>query len=355
MKHFNKLKQTLQVHFAWEERRVKFLTMFVIGVLKMRTVSLSHLAIVLNPLVRQESNYRRIQNFFQKYSFDVDSLGRFLLSILRSGEKIILTLDRTNWKFGKQDINVLMAAIAFGDCSLPLCWSLLPTCGNSNYSQRRQILERAISLVGKERIKCLVADREFGSGKMFKYLKKEGINFHIRIKRTSAIKHCMSTVSSLEEVFEKIRSRRYVILPNKKLIYDEEVYVGGRRSKDNDYLILASSDNPEEAESCYKKRWTIETMFGNMKSRGFDFEKTHMSDPEKISKLIFLIGIALIWSYLTGIWMKESLRIFIKTKTHGRKEKSIFRVGLDFLRQILLAENRLNFEFDNVLRVLSCT
>ena len=96
-------------------------------------------------------------------------------------------------------------------------------------------------------------------------------------------------------------------------------------------------------------------MFGNMKSRGFDFEKTHMSNPEKISKLIFLIGIALIWSYLTGIWMKESLKITIRIKRHGRKEKSIFRIGLDYLRKILLAENRLNFEFDNVLKVLSCT
>lgn len=191
------------------------MTMFVISILKMRTVGLVHLAIVPNPLVKQESNYRRIQNFFQKYSFDVDAMGSFLLSLLPPNEKLILTLDRTNWKFGKQDINVLMATIAFGDCSFPLCWSLLPTKGNSNHSQRKQILERSIKLLGKQRIRCLVADREFGSLKMFKYLKKEGINFHIRIKRTSAIKHCMSTVSSLEEVFEKIRSRRYVKLPIK--------------------------------------------------------------------------------------------------------------------------------------------
>ena len=355
MMHFNKLKKTLQVHFAWDNRRVKFLSMFVISILKLTTVNLSKVASSLNPLVKQESNYRRMQNFFQKYSFDTDTLGSFLLSLLPRREKFILTFDRTNWKFGRQDINVLMAAIAFGDCSLPLCWSLLPTSGNSNYIQRKQILERAINLMGRDRIKCLVADREFGSGKMFKYLKAEQINFHIRVKKTSAIKHCMSTISSLEEVFEKIRSKRYVILPNKKLIYDEEVYIGGRRSKDNDYLIIASSSNPEEAESCYRKRWTIETMFGNMKSRGFDFEVTHMSDPKKISKLVFLIGIALIWSYLTGMWMKDSLRITIRIKKHGRKAKSIFRIGLDHLRNILLAENRLNFEFEKVLKVLSCT
>lgn len=207
MNHFSKLKRTLQVHFAWEERRIKFMTSFVIGILKLRTVSLTQLAIVLNPLAKQDSNYRRIQNFFQKYSFESDVLGSFLLSVLPLRERFILTLDRTNWKFGKRDINVLMAAIAFGDCSLPLCWSLLPTAGNSNYGQRKQILDRAIGLIGKDRIICLVADREFGSRKLFKYLKNEQIDFHIRLKKTSAIKHCMSTVAMLEEVFKKIRSR----------------------------------------------------------------------------------------------------------------------------------------------------
>ncbi|MBX7043432.1 MAG: hypothetical protein K1X85_11080 [Ignavibacteria bacterium] len=63
-----------------------------------------------------------------------------------------------------------------------------------------------LSLAREHRIRCLVADREFGSGKMFKYLKKEGINFHIRIRRTSAIRYCMSAVSSPEEAFEKIRA-----------------------------------------------------------------------------------------------------------------------------------------------------
>ena len=62
---FNKLKQTLQVHFTWEERRVKFLTMFMMSVLKMRTVSLSHLAIVLNPLVSRNQITGVFRIFFR--------------------------------------------------------------------------------------------------------------------------------------------------------------------------------------------------------------------------------------------------------------------------------------------------
>ncbi len=47
-------------------------------------------------------------------------------------------LHKLNWKFGRQEIDVLIAAIAFGDCCLPLCQSLLQTCGNFNHNQMQQ-------------------------------------------------------------------------------------------------------------------------------------------------------------------------------------------------------------------------
>jgi len=42
-------------------------------------------------------------------------MGPFLMMFLPVSEKLILTLGKANLKFGKRDINVLMAAIAFGD------------------------------------------------------------------------------------------------------------------------------------------------------------------------------------------------------------------------------------------------
>lgn len=209
--------------------------------------------------------------------------------------------------------------------------------------------------MGSEKIKCLVADREFGSKKFFRYLKSKAVKFHIRIKKTAAVMHYMKTVNNLEVVFKLIKSNRHMILPEKKLVYDEEVFIGGRRSKTNNYMIIASSDNPEEAEKTYKQRWTIENMFGYMKSKGFDFEKTHLTNYERINKLIFLVAIAMIWSYLTGLWLTYSTKIKICVKNHGRKAKSIFRIGLDYLRTILMTEIKLKFEFLETLKILSCT
>ena len=84
----------------------------------------------------------------------------------------------------------------------------------------------------------------------------------------------------------------------------------------------------------YKQRWEIETLFGCLKTRGFDFESTHMTEPERIKKLVALLAITYCWCIYTGEWLNSIKEI--KVKKHRRKEISIFRYGLDELREILL-------------------
>jgi hypothetical protein len=56
-----------------------------------------------------------------------------------------------------------------------------------------------------------------------------------------------------------------------------------------------------------------------------------------LSKLLALLSLALCWAILIGEWLHQCKPISIKK--HGRKAKSIFRYGLDHLRNIVL-----NFE-----------
>ncbi|MGC8712448.1 MAG: IS4 family transposase, partial [Leptodesmis sp.] len=100
-------------------------------------------------------------------------------------------------------------------------------------------------------------------------------------------------------------------------------------------------------------RWSIETLFGIFKTRGFCLESTHLQDPERLSKLLALLTIALCWALKTGEWLASQTPIVIKQ--HGRLAKSVFRSGFDHLRRVLLnLEQRAN-EFSEVLRFLSCT
>jgi hypothetical protein len=61
--------------------------------------------------------------------------------------------------------------------------------------------------------------------------------------------------------------------------------------------------------------------------------------------------IAFVWCYKVGIFMNEIRPI--KIKKHGRKAKSIFKYGLDYIMKILLkVENKENID---IVKFLSCT
>ncbi|WP_125468878.1 hypothetical protein [Methylomagnum ishizawai] len=44
----------------------------------------------------------------------------------------------------------------------------------------------------------------------------------------------------------------------------------------------------------------METLFGALKSRGFNLEDTHLTDPKRLAKLMGLLALAFAWSYRTG-------------------------------------------------------
>jgi hypothetical protein len=78
----------------------------------------------------------------------------------------------------------------------------------------------------------------------------------------------------------------------------------------------------------------METCFKALKSSGFDIENTHLQDGERVQKLLLLVMIAFVWVYKVGIYRHQKIPIIIKA--HGRKAKSIFKYGLDYINNMLL-------------------
>ncbi|NBB28901.1 hypothetical protein GVN22_11310 [Cellulophaga sp. BC115SP] len=74
-----------------------------------------------------------------------------------------------------------MIVASFDRLGIPLYWQLLDNkSGNSCYKNRIEILEKVISVIGKERIAGIVGDREFIGASWFKYLKINSIPFCMR-------------------------------------------------------------------------------------------------------------------------------------------------------------------------------
>ncbi|MFQ5563802.1 MAG: transposase [Parvularculaceae bacterium] len=105
------------------------------------------------------------------------------------------------------------------------------------------------------------------------------------------------------------------------------------RLKTGELLALATNGRPKPALARYRARWKIETLFGNLKTRGFDLEATHIADPGKLETLLVVMTIAATFAAKTGAAANQIHPI--QDKIHGRKAVSLFSLGLNTLRQIL--------------------
>ncbi len=82
----------------------------------------------------------------------------------------------------------------------------------------------------------------------------------------------------------------------------------------------------------YKKRWKIAVLFYALKSRGFRFEETHLTDGERLHKLFSVVTLAFCWAYHVGAWRHIVKPITIKK--HQSPARSIFRYGFDWIRHV---------------------
>jgi len=354
MAHLQQLKDILKVHLPWHGARLMFLAMFLQALFKVRTVNLAEIATVLNPFAIDNSNYRRLQRFFADFDLNDDTIAKLVLTLIpKPAEGYTLTLDRTDWKFGKLVINILVLGVTYQGVAIPVYWLLLDKKGNSNTIERIALLELFISIFGKRCIACLTADREFVGKIWFRYLQKEGILFRIRIRQNTRIATSKRGTMAVRDIFAHLAKGQSLVLTQRRIMWGLQVYVVGGKLEDGKYLIIVTTAKPETALADYARRWDIETLFGILKSRGFRFEETHLTHFERISKLLALLTLSTIWALKIGEWRHQQKPL--RVKKHGRLAKSIFRYGFDLLRATFSHIHLKANVWKILLSFLSCT
>lgn len=135
-------------------------------------------------------------------------------------------------------------------------------------------------------------------------------------------------------------------------LWDLSLYVSIEKRKGaKEQMIVVSNFKFEDPLGMYRRRWEIETMFGCLKTRGFRMEDTHITDPDKIEKVVFVLAIAFCWAYRMGD-IQDQIQA-IEVKTHGRKARSLFREGLNLIRRAIFGRWGLR-KFKRLLSCFTC-
>ena len=350
MKHISELQKTLSHFFDWNKARLDCLAQILQALFAVRTVNLTQIAAAFQSSVKEASSYRRVCRFFTGFSFDISSIVLLVFHLFPLGDKYTLILDRTNWKWGKFPINILVLSVAYLGISIPIFWIVLDLEGTSCVEDRVAILKQAIQQLGVDKIEVLLADREFIGTDWFEFLIANKIPFVIRIKQNSHLKtKDGGTIPA--GMLRKYLGRKKVVNYSITL-WGHSLYVSvERRRGAKEQMIVVSNVELENPLALYRRRWEIETLFGCLKGRGFRMEDTHMVDADKIEKLLFVLVIGFCWAYRTGdIKAREAP---IEIKAHGRKARSLFREGLNWIRRAIFGDINLR-EFRQLLMCFTC-
>jgi Transposase DDE domain len=311
------------------------LAALLVGLISARTVNLTHLCGAFCGPAKLASNYRRLQRFFQYVRLDADWLARTLVGLLGLAPPYRLCLDRTNWKIGSRDVNLLVLCIAANRVRIPLMWHVLDRSGASSMEQRQELLSRFIGLFGRRSIRLLLADREFVGSQWFDFLAENGIPFAIRVRGGLNVR----LGDGYEGPLERLASTRF---GRSRLMKAKGCFEGmdprfaaaltfaATELCDGSLLILAASCGPKKALNAYRKRWQIECLFADTKTRGFNMEDTRLTQAAKLSLLLGLVALAMAWSMGCALFVKGKQEI--PRASHGYRRKSWFRTGFDTIR-----------------------
>jgi hypothetical protein len=354
MSQYSELKRVLQAHLNWHGARISFLSLFLLALLKVKTVNLSDLCLGFGGKASPQSSYKRLQRFFREFDLDYSQLTTLVVSWLQIPSGWVLSLDRTTWKFGTHWYNILALGIVHEGVAFPVLWWLLDKQGNSSSDERMRFMETFHKRFPTAVVHYLCADREFIGQAWVRYLLLEpALAFRLRIRSSDQLEHNGKRLAA-RVIFAHLQVGQAQQLTGTCRVWGYPVAVEALRLDDGDLLVVIAPVKTQGLVKDYALRWGIETLFGIFKTRAFCLESTHFTDAERLSKLFALLTLALCWAMRTGLWLHQWQPIALKK--HGRRAKSLFRLGLDFLRHLVLNPSASNdFDFWQSLQLLSCT
>ena len=337
------LKMRLGPFVDLSKSRLETLCLLVLGVLSARTVNLSHVACERGGKVLIASTYRRLQRFFQHVTLPQDWAAGLLAELCGPAGAWTLCLDRTNWQVGKTHVSMLVLALTTPRHRIPLMWTQLARKGNSATAERIALMERFHAKFGKARIGLLLADREFVSEEWLMYLTDQGIPFVSRLRHSLIGQDASGRALALKTRFAKRGTGK----PQPLTLFAERgaaaesgltLTVSAKRlppskRREHDLLIVVTNRPDINALSLYRKRWAIESLFGDTKTRGFNIEDTKLTDPRKLDLLMAVVAIATAWASRAAAILTGTKAI--PRKKHGYPAKSRFRIGFDAIRNML--------------------
>lgn len=232
---------------------------------------------------------------------------------------------------------VLMVGVVYQKRALPIAWVVYRgKKGHAPAETHVAVLRAVLPLIPEGADVILLGDGEYDSVEMLEWV--EGHTDWGVVARTASDTHVYSDGEWLSLAELGIQPGRMTSLPDvlftQQAVGPWHVIAWWGRDYDGPLYLVTNLELAEEACYWYRRRYRIETLFSDKKSRGFHIHKSHLSDPARLARLFIATSLAYIWMVYLGISVVVAGLTDLIDRA-DRRDKSLFRLGQDWLTYLL--------------------
>ena len=339
MKVYSKVLKTLkQMMPTAEQNQIVVLAMMVAGIVSGRKAQLAQMGLHVPDSAKPESRTMRFRRFVKNERVDTTCVFMpFAEQILAhlSTHRLFLTMDASQVGRGCM---TLVVAVIYRQRAIPLAWIVYEgKKGHTVAARHIEVLQLVKSLIPEEVDVVLLADAEYDTVEMLQWVDAETEwAFVIRTSPTILI-----TELDRKYPISDLLSGQYGCVAVADVSFTAKefgpVMVAAWWAKPHKKPVYLLSNHPCLQDMCnfYQKRFKIETMFSDKKSRGFNIHKSHLKHPERLARLLLAVALAYIWMVYMGVEVAEDEDRRSMIDRTDRTDKSLFRLGLDWLAHAL--------------------
>jgi hypothetical protein len=315
------------------QNRFSTLIYIIYGLIKEGNSHLDSLGSVFPDDTDLASRSAKVKRFLKSKYTDCELLFfpfvKQIIAGLSSKQELVLAIDGTD--LGKS-CGALLVSLVLGKRSLPLIW-LVKEGNKGHFSSQEhvEVLQQVASLLPPSISVTVLGDGEFDSIDLQEFIESTEWKYALRTAKNTYIEDSKGDSYKIGELVP-FDGMDFIWLENcsftkKKwgsvfcLVWHSPEY------KDPIYLV-SNIEWAKDIMDYYKKRWSIETLFADIKSRGFNIHKTRIKDPEMLHNLLIMIAIAFYLCMIIGVAKDEIVerlpKIFRKDRMN---ELSNFQIG----------------------------
>jgi len=268
-----------------------------------------------------------------------------LLATLAATRPLVLVMDGSAVARG---CVTLMVSVLYAGRALPLAWLVIEGAkGHFPAETHVALLREVKTCIPADATVILLGDGEFDSPELQAEVVDYGWDYVCRTAKNIQISADGTAWVSLEDLGVTRGSRvfRKGVLFTKKAYGPVMVVAWWGRAYAEPIYLVSNLNSMQAACDWYRKRAHIETFFSDQKSRGFQLDRSHVSDPARVTRLMLAACLAYLWVIYLGTVAQDEGWVAYIHRQH-RCDLSLFQLGLRLLEYFLNHEHPIPSTFN---------